>query len=72
MYICLIVVDLEYVATSMCSLLSNTRFFAYRGFFASFPVHLGVQKTPISTVVIIYFFKYSRTRLVRTPSGMKN
>ena len=37
-YICLIVVDLEYVATSLCSLLSNT------GFFASFPVHLGGKK----------------------------
>ena len=32
-------VDLEYVATSLCSLLSNT------GFFASFPMHLGGQKT---------------------------
>ena len=50
-YICLIVVDLEYVATSLCSLLSKHGVFCLSGFFASFPVHLGGQKNPISTVV---------------------
>ena len=35
-YICLIVVDLEYVANSLCSLLSNTDFFAYRVFLPLF------------------------------------
>ena len=34
--VCLIVVDLEYVANSLCSLLSNTGFFAYRGFLPLF------------------------------------
>ena len=42
-HICLIVVELEYIATSLYSLLSNT-------VFASFPVHLVGQKPPISTV----------------------
>ena len=36
-YICLIVVDLEYVATSLRSLFSNTGFFAYRIFLPLFP-----------------------------------
>ena len=31
------VVDFEYVATSLCSLLSNTGFFAYWGFLPLFP-----------------------------------
>ena len=35
-YICLIVVDLEYIATSLCSLLSNTGVFAYRSFLPLF------------------------------------
>ena len=35
-YTCLIVVDLEYVANSLCSLLSNTGVFAYRVFLPLF------------------------------------
>ena len=43
--ICLIVVDLEYVATSLCSLLSNTGFFAYR-FFCLFIRSFRAAKNP--------------------------
>ena len=35
-YICLIVFDLDHVATSLRSLLSNTGYFAYRGFLPVF------------------------------------
>ena len=49
-HIGIIVVVLEYVATLLCCLLSNTVFLPI-GFFASFHVHLWGQKNPISTVV---------------------
>ena len=49
-YICLIVVDLENVANSLRSLLSNTGFFAYR-FFCLFSRAFRGAKNPISTVL---------------------
>ena len=43
-HIGLIVVNLEYVATSLCILLSNTGFSVYRNFLPLFPMDLVGQK----------------------------
>ena len=45
-----IVVNFEYLPTSLCNLLSNTGYLRI-GFFASFPVHLVGQKNTISTIL---------------------
>ena len=55
-HIGLIVVDLEYVANSLCSLLSNTRVFAYPFFPRAFSGAKNLISTLLETLFMVIYF----------------